>query len=263
MVWRARAGGTVPDEWGVSWMRAIVELNGPLRVIFPAGSSARRYPDPAMMTKPSHVALWLRFACAAFLLAGGAVAPGHAQDVVREAPAAAPVAVTPPARVVIPTPRDPKNLDPSTNGLTLIHGNYCGVGQRPGGPIDALDVACMHHDACTPTGRLPTCDCNARLRDEAAAVARDPRQPTELQSMASMVAAAATVMLCKPFTSTASAPPPAAPPPASIPATPDPAEPVSIVPEAASADQAPPATDAPAPAGAAPMSIAPKAQSLP
>lgn len=220
-----------------------------------------------MMTKPSHVALWLRYACAALLLASIStlvVAPVQAQDVVREAPApaAAPVAVNPPARVYIPTPRDPKNLDPSTNGLTLIHGNYCGVGQRPGGPIDALDVACMHHDACTPTGRLPTCDCNARLRDEAAAVARDPQQPTELQSMASVVATAATMMLCKPLTSTASAPPPAAPP-ASIPAVKEPGEPVSIVPEGASADTASSATDAPVPAGAAPMSIQPKAQSLP
>ncbi|WP_233025848.1 hypothetical protein [Rhodopseudomonas boonkerdii] len=216
------------------------------------------------MTRPTHFALWLRYACAALLVSvsGAVVVPVHAQDVVREAPVAAPVAVTPPARVEIPTPRDPKNLDPTTNGLTLIHGNYCGVGQRPGGPIDALDVACMHHDACTPTGRLPTCECNARLRDEAAAVARDPRQPTELQSLASVVATAATVMLCKPFTSTASAPPPAAPP-SSIPATSDPAEPVSVVPDAVSADTASPATDAPVPAGAAPMPIAPKAQSLP
>ncbi len=227
------------------------------------------------MTRPSQFALWLRYACAALLLAsacGVAAVPGHAQDVVREAPAvvreapavvreapaAEPVVIAPPARVQIPTPRDPKNMDPTTNGLTLIHGNYCGVGQRPGGPIDALDVACMHHDACTPTGRLPTCECNARLRDEAAAVARDPRQPVELQSMASMVAAAATVMLCKPLTSTASAPPPAAPP-ASIPAAREPAEPVSIVPETAESD-----TVAPAPAnGPAPMSIAPKVQSLP
>ena len=210
------------------------------------------------MTKPSHIALWRRFTCAALLLASaviGAIAPVHAQDVVREAPVAAPVAVTPRVRVEIPSPRDPKNLDPTTNGLTLIHGNYCGVGSRPGGPVDALDVACMHHDACTPIGRLPTCECNARLRDEAALVARDPRQPTELQSMASMVAAAATVMLCKPLTSTASAPPPAAPPPAAVPVVP---APVSIVPENAA-----PAADAPVQADPAPMDIAPKPPSLP
>jgi hypothetical protein len=161
--------------------------------------------------------------------------------------------------VQIPTPRDPQNLDPTTNGLTLIHGNYCGVGSRPGGPIDALDVACMHHDACTPTGRLPTCECNARLRDEAALVARDPRQPTELQSMASMVAAAATVMLCKPLNSTASARP-APVPPAAVPAAPAPAEPVAIVPETVAPVAAAPA---PAPAETAPLVIAPKPQSLP
>ena len=226
------------------------------------------------MTKPSHVALWLRYACAALLIAGaGSVAatPGLAQDVVREAPAeapavAAPVVITPPARVYIPTPRGSQNLDPTTNGLTLIHGNYCGVGERPGGPIDALDVACMHHDACTPTGRLPTCDCNARLRDEAALVARDPRQPTELQSLASMVAAAATVMLCKPSLSTASATdaaqpapvPPAAVPPAAVssaaaPSTAAPSQPVSIV----------PVTPDSAPADAAPIGTAPRPPSLP
>ncbi|WP_211913181.1 hypothetical protein [Tardiphaga alba] len=216
------------------------------------------------MTKPSQFALWLRYACAALLLVSAdsvVVTSGHAQEVLRDAPAAAaPVAVNPPARVYIPTPRDPKNLDPTTNGLTLIHGNYCGVGQRPGGPIDALDVACMHHDACTPSGRLPTCDCNARLRDEAAAVARDPKQSVELQSMASVVATAATMMLCKPLTSTASAPPPAAPPPGSIPAGAPPAAPVSIVPEGAAQDGEEPAAAAPVPAESAPMSIAPRAQ---
>lgn len=212
-----------------------------------------------MMTRPLQIALWLRYACAALLLACAcsvAVAPVHAQDTVREAPVAEPVVITPPARVYIPTPRDPKNLDPTTNGLTLIHGNYCGVGSRPGGPIDALDVACMHHDACTPTGRLPTCDCNARLRDEAALVARDPRQPTELQSLASMVAAAATVMLCKPSLSTASAPPAAPPIPVeSVPPTRDavPAEPVTVV----------PATAEPPPPASAPLVIAPKPTPLP
>ncbi|MET0446660.1 MAG: hypothetical protein ABW151_18925 [Pseudorhodoplanes sp.] len=212
-----------------------------------------------MMTRPLQIALWLRYACAALLLACAgsvAVAPVHAQDAVREAPTAEPVVITPPARVYIPTPRDPKNLDPTTNGLTLIHGNYCGVGSRPGGPIDALDVACMHHDACTPTGRLPTCDCNARLRDEAALVARDPRQPTELQSLASMVAAAATVMLCKPSLSTASAPPAAPPVPVeSVPPARDavPAEPVTVV----------PATAEPPPPASAPLVIAPKPTPLP
>jgi hypothetical protein len=212
-----------------------------------------------MMTRPLQIALWLRYACAALLLACAgsvAVAPVHAQDAVREAPVAEPVVITPPARVYIPTPRDPKNLDPTTNGLTLIHGNYCGVGSRPGGPIDALDVACMHHDACTPTGRLPTCDCNARLRDEAALVARDPRQPTELQSLASMVAAAATVMLCKPSLSTASAPPAAPPVPfESVPPARDavPAEPVTVV----------PATAEPPPPASAPLVIAPKPTPLP
>lgn len=205
------------------------------------------------MTKPSHIARWLRYTCAALMLAfaaSGAAVPGLAQQAAPEVPAASQVDVVPPGEVRIPAPRDPKNLDPTTNGLTLIHGNYCGVGSRPGGPIDALDVACMHHDACTPTGGLPTCGCNARLREEAAAVSRDPRQPVELQSLASMVAAAATVMLCKPTLNVA-APAAATPPP--VPPAAIPSQPTSIV----------PADAAPAPVDAAPIDITPKPPSQP
>ena len=59
----------------------------------------------------------------------------------------------------------------------LIHGNYCGPGNNaPLPPIDALDAACARHDACTPEGGLPTPACNLRLQQEAALIARDPRQ---------------------------------------------------------------------------------------
>jgi hypothetical protein len=196
------------------------------------------------MIEPSHVALRLRCSCAAFLLACAAIvvaAPAHAQE-----PASGVVAAR-----EHPASENPATQDPTSNGMTLIHGNYCGVGSRPGAPIDALDVACMHHDACTPTGGIPTCDCNARLRDEAAAVAQDPRQALELQSLASLTAAAAAVMICKPMTSAAAPPAPATSTPVNQ--APVAAEPVSIVPVTV------------APVSAAPVSTAAesKAPSLP
>ena len=84
-------------------------------------------------------------------------------------------------------------------GAELIHGNYCGVGSRPGlQPVDALDAACMRHDACTRSAGLSPCSCNERLRLEADAVARNPAQPPDVQFVASLTAAAATVLICEP-----------------------------------------------------------------
>jgi hypothetical protein len=189
------------------------------------------------MIKPSHVTLWRRCSCAALLLAcavAAAMAPLHAQD-------AAP-------RV------GSSNPAVATDGATLIHGNYCGAGNRPGTPpIDALDLACMNHDACTPASGIPNCDCNARLRDEAAAVAQDPRQAPELRSLASLTAAAATVMICKPSMLNAAAPPAAVAP------APVAGAPVSIVPAAAAPASAEPATEAPAPVAPTQATITPLA----
>jgi nitroreductase len=87
------------------------------------------------------------------------------------------------------------------HGELVFHGNYCGVGNRAGAdPIDALDVACMHHDACTPSGGIQSCACNARLAEEAGAIVQDPRQSPELKSLATLVgaAAAAGMTLCAP-----------------------------------------------------------------
>ena len=72
----------------------------------------------------------------------------------------------------------------------LVHGNYCGPGNNaPLAPIAALDAACARHDACTPSGGLPSRACNLRLEREASAVARDPRQSDELRAMAGLVSA--------------------------------------------------------------------------
>ncbi len=82
-------------------------------------------------------------------------------------------------------------------GPLLIHGNYCGVGNRPGTlPTDALDAACMRHDACTETGTLPSCPCDQRLRVEALAVAEEPATPPDLKITAAATAAAIAVLVC-------------------------------------------------------------------
>ncbi len=95
------------------------------------------------------------------------------------------------AQQVIETPRGP--------GM-LIYGNYCGPGNRgPGfGPIDALDQACAHHDACWPTapGVLPSCACNARLHREAGAVARSPATNPKTRQMAQFISDFADAIPC-------------------------------------------------------------------
>lgn len=84
-------------------------------------------------------------------------------------------------------------------GTLLIHGNYCGPGNRsPRPPVDALDVACMHHDQCSPPrGQIPTCACNDRLHREAEAVSLDPTQAETLRDTAGFVADTATALPCR------------------------------------------------------------------
>jgi len=77
----------------------------------------------------------------------------------------------------------------------LVHGNYCGLGNRsPLPPIDALDAACARHDACTPAGGLPSRLCNLRLFQRADLIARDPRQPDDVRAAAGFIAFGATVL---------------------------------------------------------------------
>ncbi|WP_366848481.1 hypothetical protein [Methylobacterium sp.] len=80
----------------------------------------------------------------------------------------------------------------------LVHGNYCGPGNRsPLKPVDALDVACMHHDSCSPPrGQIGTCACNDRLNREAALVADDPSEPATTRDTAEFIAGAALALPC-------------------------------------------------------------------
>lgn len=87
-------------------------------------------------------------------------------------------------------------------GAFLIHGNFCGPGNRGPGhpPVDALDLACAHHDACTPdrrTGRLPHCACNDRLHEEAGRVARDPNTSSKVRDTAQFIADGADLLPCE------------------------------------------------------------------
>jgi hypothetical protein len=87
-------------------------------------------------------------------------------------------------------------------GALVFHGNYCGPGSRGAGlpPIDALDRACMHHDACSPPAGqgVPSCACNDQLEREASLVAHTPRVRSDLRSTAELVAVGAKVMACEP-----------------------------------------------------------------
>ncbi|WP_244472468.1 MULTISPECIES: hypothetical protein [unclassified Methylobacterium] len=87
----------------------------------------------------------------------------------------------------------------SSRKAVLIHGNYCGPGNRaPRPPVDALDTACMHHDACSPPrGQIATCACNDQLNREAAAVADDPSEPDRVRDTAELVAATALALPCR------------------------------------------------------------------
>jgi hypothetical protein len=96
------------------------------------------------------------------------------------------------AQEVIQTPKGP--------GF-LIYGNYCGPGNRGPRykPIDALDLACAHHDACWPAqpAALPTCACNERLHVEADAVARNPRAPGKTRETARFISDFASAIPCE------------------------------------------------------------------
>ncbi len=83
-------------------------------------------------------------------------------------------------------------------GPLLLHGNFCGIGSRPGhGPVDALDAACERHDNCTKDGELPSCACDGRLQREATAVVDDPASTPDLKTLAAAVAASMAVLICK------------------------------------------------------------------
>ena len=102
----------------------------------------------------------------------------------------------------IETPAVPDLGNGLPQGALVFHGNYCGPGSRGAGlpPVDALDRACMHHDACSPpVGQgLPTCACNDRLAREAGLVARSPRISDGQRRAAEFVAIGAKALACQP-----------------------------------------------------------------
>ena len=83
-------------------------------------------------------------------------------------------------------------------GPLLLHGNFCGIGGHPGlEPVDALDAACMRHDACTRTGSLPSCACDERLEREARVIADNPATTAELKALAVATAASMAILVCR------------------------------------------------------------------
>lgn len=90
--------------------------------------------------------------------------------------------------------------DGSNDPSLIIYGNFCGPGQNGANPspIDALDTACMHHDACVPDEGLPSCSCHARLHQEAHQVAMTPRVSDYTRNMALFIESMADMMVCRP-----------------------------------------------------------------
>ena len=91
------------------------------------------------------------------------------------------------------------DLGPVMHGRLVYHGNYCGPGHkgnRPA-PVDALDEACMRHDACVKDFDIPSCSCNATLAEAAAAVAADLQAPAEEREAADFTARGAQALPCQ------------------------------------------------------------------
>lgn len=100
----------------------------------------------------------------------------------------------------IEAPTAPKgDLRAVLTGKALFHGNYCGKGERGTGlpPTDALDAACMHHDACYDAAGYASCACDGTLREEASAVADDTDVAAEVRRRALSVLQAAGAMACR------------------------------------------------------------------
>ena len=91
------------------------------------------------------------------------------------------------------------SVEDAVAGRDLYHGNYCGYGNRGNGlpPTDALDEACMHHDACYDRAGHRSCACDRVLEREAARVANSPRFSRELRARAGIVVQAGNVMECE------------------------------------------------------------------
>ena len=91
------------------------------------------------------------------------------------------------------------DLGPVMHGQLVYHGNYCGPGNKGNhpAPIDALDEACMRHDACVKDFKIPSCGCNARLAEAAAAVMADPQAPAEEREAADFTVRGTQVLPCQ------------------------------------------------------------------
>jgi len=130
-----------------------------------------------------------RRAALALALASASALPAAAQDL---------------SAIQTPNASAPSTAAPDLGlpkGALVFHGNYCGPGSRGNNPppVDALDRACMHHDACSPpVGEgLAPCSCNQRLYSEAMAVARNPRTSDDLRTVADFVAEGAKALACR------------------------------------------------------------------
>jgi hypothetical protein len=55
----------------------------------------------------------------------------------------------------------------------LVHGRYCGLSNKAGPPVDALDAACRAHDRCWAKRGQFACSCDRQLVNQTARIARN------------------------------------------------------------------------------------------
>ncbi len=89
---------------------------------------------------------------------------------------------------------EPNNADEDADPRQLLRAWNNGPGMKP---VDALDAACMRHDACTPDFGLPACGCHRQLKRDASLIAASPRQPQDIRILASLIAQGSDLMMCR------------------------------------------------------------------
>lgn len=82
----------------------------------------------------------------------------------------------------------------------IVHGRYCGFGNSQTGtrPIDAIDRACMQHDACVGENLIPACGCHVRFEHASAAIARSRRVDPGQRRIAALLHEEVAALPCVP-----------------------------------------------------------------
>jgi hypothetical protein len=69
----------------------------------------------------------------------------------------------------------------------LVYGRYCGLGNKSGQPIDALDAACKAHDRCWSRRGQFACSCDKQLVNRTAKIAQNGPGSTSVRRKADLI----------------------------------------------------------------------------